>query len=112
MTYSGFATREIYTTGATCGTGTGHPSGAHELNSVILLVLVGFVLFMLGGYVLCMSFVFIYEYWCPTRFPYQMMFVSYSSNTTGVTCGAGTANPYGVPEFTPGFLVGFVSLGL
>jgi hypothetical protein len=26
-----------------------------------------------------MLFVFINVYWCPTRFPYQMMFVSYSS---------------------------------
>ena len=30
------------------------------------------------------------------RFQYQMM---------GVTCGAGTANPYGMPEFTPNFRV-------
>ena len=31
-----------------------------------------------------MLFVFIYVYWCPTRFQYQMMFVSFYSNTTGV----------------------------
>ena len=30
-----------------------------------------------------------------------MMFVSFNSNTTGVTCGAGTANPSGASEFTP-----------
>ena len=24
-------------------------------------------------------------------------------NMTGITCGAGTANPTGAPEFTPGF---------
>jgi len=35
--------------------------------------------------------VFIYVYWCSTLFPYLMMFVSLKSNTTGVTCGAGTA---------------------
>ena len=32
-----------------------------------------------------------------------MMFVSCNSNTTGVTCGAGTAHPSWVPEFTPVF---------
>jgi len=30
-----------------------------------------------------MLFVFIYTYWCPTRLQYQMMFVSFNSNTTG-----------------------------
>ena len=52
---------------------------------------------------LFMLFVFIYVYWCPTRFLYQMMFVTFNSNTTGVTCGAGTAYPSGTPEFTPEF---------
>jgi len=46
-----------------------------------------------------MIFVFIYIYWCPTRFPCQMMLVSFNSNTTGVTNGAGTANPTGAPDF-------------
>ena len=50
-----------------------------------------------------MLFVFIDVYWCPTRFPYQIMFVSFNSNTTGVTSGAGTANPSGAPEFISGF---------
>ena len=45
---------------------------------------------------------------CPTRFPYQMIFVSFNSNTTGVTCGAGKVNLSRTPEFTPRFLVGFV----
>jgi hypothetical protein len=44
-------------------------------------------------YVLFMLFVFIYVYWCSTRFPYQMMFVSSNCNTTDVTCGTCTANP-------------------
>ena len=47
-----------------------------------------------------MLFVFIYTYWCPTRFPYQMIFVSSNSHTTGVTCGAGPANPSGAPGRT------------
>jgi len=38
-----------------------------------------------------MVFVFIYVCWCPTRFPCQMMFMSFTSNTTGVTSGARTA---------------------
>ena len=48
-------------------------------------------------------FLFIYAYWCATRFPCQMMFVSFNSNTTGVTGGAGIANPSGAPELTAGF---------
>jgi len=32
-----------------------------------------------------------------------MKFVSSNSNMTGVTCGAGTANPYGAHEFIPRF---------
>jgi hypothetical protein len=44
-----------------------------------------------------MLFVFIYVNWCPTGFPYQIMFMSSNNNTTGVTIGAGTANPSGAP---------------
>jgi len=36
-----------------------------------------------------------------------MMFVSFNNNTMGVTCGEGTANPFGAPVFIP-LLVGFV----
>jgi hypothetical protein len=32
-----------------------------------------------------------------------MKFVSFNSNTTGVTCGEGTANPFGAPVFIPVF---------
>jgi len=46
-----------------------------------------------------MLFVFIYVYWYPTRFPYQMMLVLFSSNTTDVTRGTGTANPSGAPSW-------------
>ena len=53
-----------------------------------------------------MLFVFICAYWGPTRFPYQMIFVLFISNTTGVTSEAGTTNPSGAPEFTPGFYSG------
>jgi len=51
---------------------------------------------------LFMLFVFIYVYWCTTRFPYQLMFVSYS-NTTGVTSGIESVKPSGASEFTSGF---------
>jgi hypothetical protein len=49
------------------------------------------------------QFLFIYVCWCPTRFPYHMMFVSFNSNTTGATCAAGTANHCEAHEFTPAF---------
>ena len=39
------------------------------------------------------------------------LFVSFMSNTADVTCGTGTVNPSGAPEFTP-VLVGFVLLNL
>jgi hypothetical protein len=52
------------------------------------------------------------------NFPYQNLisFMTYhqvcnKSNTTGDTCGAGTANPSGAPELTP-VLVAFMLLDL
>jgi hypothetical protein len=36
------------------------------------------------------------------RFPYQMIFVSLHSYTVGLTRRAGTANPSGAPDFSPG----------
>ena len=53
--------------------------------------------FILQG---CMFvFVFIQAYFCPTGFPYRMIFVSFNSNRTGATSVARTA----YPEFTPVF---------
>ena len=64
-------------------------------------------------HVLFKLFILIYMYWwCQTRFPYQMMF---NSKTTGISCGAKTADPSGAHDFTPPpppFLVGFVLLNL
>ena len=34
------------------------------------------------------------------KFPYQMTFMSFNGNTTGVTCEAGTANHSGAHEVT------------
>ena len=56
-----------------------------------------------GGSVLFMSIVFIYVFWCATRLPNKMMFVSFNSSTTGATCGAETANPCEAHEFSPVF---------
>ena len=36
-----------------------------------------------------------------TRFPYQMMLLSFNSHMTAVTSGTGTSNPSGASEFTP-----------
>ena len=50
------------------------------------------------SHVLFMLFIFIYVhcvYWCPRRFPYQMKSMSFNSNTTGFTSGAGTVYPSG-----------------
>jgi hypothetical protein len=41
-----------------------------------------------------MDFVFINAYWCPTIFPYQMIFVSVTSN------GEGIVSTSGASEFT------------
>ena len=62
----------------------------------------------LYSHLLCMSscfflmlFVYIYKYCHPTRFPYHMMFVTFTCNTTGISNGAGTAYHSGASEFTP-----------
>jgi hypothetical protein len=55
----------------------------------------------------CMSSrLFIYYLYlatCTTPFPYRTTFVSFNSNITGVTGGAGTGGPSGAPEFIPVF---------
>ena len=54
---------------------------------------------LLEVHILLMLFVFIYVYWCSTRFPCQMMFVSINNNMTVVTSGAGTNNTSGALDF-------------
>ena len=52
---------------------------------------------------------------CRKYFPVLNSFMIYHrnwSNTTGAICGAGTAYTYGVPELSPGSLIGFVLLDL
>ena len=105
------------TTGATSGTENTYPSGTLEFAQVFL---VWFVLFILSDIclhvfsplsiwviwkdilfvftpilvwvscsVLCYLY-FIYAYWRPTWFPYQMVCWSFNCSTTGATCGTGT----------------------
>ena len=46
-----------------------------------------------------MLFEFMYIHWCPTRFPYHMMFVSFFSNTAGASRRAGVVYAFWVPPF-------------
>jgi hypothetical protein len=51
--------------------------------------------FVLNGvHALFILFVFMYLCWCPTRFPYHTMFVSFNSNTTDASSGAGNFARY------------------
>ena len=62
--------------------------------------------FFCKGFILHLYFLYLfYAYWCLTRFPYQMIFVSLNSNTTGVTSGAGITNPSGAPQFCVEFVL-------
>ena len=60
-------------------------------------------LVLYGVHALFMLFVFINVYLYATRFPYQMISVSFNRNTTGITSVVGTAYPSGAPESTPVF---------
>jgi hypothetical protein len=48
--------------------------------------------------VLLMLYVYIYVFWCATRFPCLIIFVSFSSNMTGVTFGAWT-DKFSITDF-------------
>jgi hypothetical protein len=52
---------------------------------------------------LSMRCVFIYAYWCPTAFLYQMMFILFNSYADCTTSGTGSTDPSGTSEFTTGF---------
>ena len=49
---------------------------------------------------------YLYSCTCPKRFPNHVLFVLFNSNTTGSTCGAGTAYPSGVSGDFLGLLQG------
>ena len=72
---------------------TGNSYTADEyFNSDIQLVNFSTTVIKSGGTCNQLSnYVFIYVYW------FQMMFMSFNSNTTGIISGAGTANPFGAP---------------
>ena len=57
---------------------------------------------------LCYFYSFTF-YWCPTRTPYHMIFLSFDSNTTGATSEAWTANASGTHGPTPSFWWGSVT---
>ena len=63
------------------------PAQQKDVNFMFDLSWLPFVLQGGWGHFLFMLFTFIYVYWCPTQFPYQMMFVSSNRNTAGVTYG-------------------------
>jgi hypothetical protein len=52
---------------------------------------------------LSMRCVFIYAYWCPTSFLYQMMFILFNSYADCTTSGTWSTDPSGTSEFTTGF---------
>ena len=52
---------------------------------------------------LSMRCVFIYTYWCPTPFLYQMMFILFNSYADCTTSGTGSTDPSGTSGFTTGF---------
>ena len=52
---------------------------------------------------LSMRCVFIYAYWCPTSFLYQMMFILFNSYADCTTSGTGSTDPSGTSGFTTGF---------
>ena len=49
---------------------------------------------------LCVLYLFMHT---GVQHDFHIRLVSFNSNTTGVTCGAGTANRSRAPVFTPGF---------
>ena len=69
-----------------------------------------FFLFFGGGVMLLNLYCYVllcidYVFWCPPRFQYHMMFVSFRSSTAGVTSGAGTVYRSGASTFTYVFLL-------
>jgi hypothetical protein len=62
-------------------------------------------------HVILVLIVYIFVYWCLTRFPYQMIFMSFNSNTTSATGVVGAVCPSEAHEFNPGVCVCFPSVG-
>jgi len=85
-----FVALNISTTGVTSGAGIPYP----YLRSLPVFN---------GVHVLCVVFVDQCFFFCPFLAIVLPVFLSFYSNMTGATCGAGTAYPYRAPEFTIGF---------
>jgi hypothetical protein len=70
---------------------TGESPGAPEEKTVPAPLVAAVMFVGRRGHALPMLFVFIiYLYWCPIRFPCQMMGASFNGNMTAATSGAGT----------------------
>ena len=82
--------------------------------TVIVYATAEHILMVFGSFLYSFQFfVFIYVYWCPTRFPCQMIFLLFNINTKGVgrvANGSGTAYLSGAHQSPPPVLVGFVLL--
>ena len=58
------------------------------------------------------DYLYLFTYLFTAPFPYQMMFMSFNRNTTGVISGAGTANPLRRTCVRPWCFVKFALLNL
>jgi hypothetical protein len=63
-------------------------------------------------HVLFMLFVFTYAYWCPTRFPYHMMFMSFNVTQQVSLVEHGTPNTLRNTQDHSRFLVRLVLLNV
>jgi hypothetical protein len=78
---------------STCGAGTTYPFGAHNIALFFFLCLKGVrIVHVVKLHVFTVLVSCCDGSYVLTRFPYQMMFLSFNSNTTRVTRGAGTAH--------------------
>ena len=76
------------------------------LPRILRIVCLQFYLFCRGSMFYSCCFI-----WCPIRFPWNTMFVSFNSNTTGITSGVASAHsPSGVLEFIPRVFSGCCSI--
>ena len=78
---------------STCGAGTTYPFGAHNIALFFFLCLKGVrIVHVVKLHVFTVLVSCCDGSYVLARFPYQMMFLSFNSNTTRVTRGAGTAH--------------------
>ena len=110
-------------TGSTSGARTDYLSGVHELTPLFSSILwclqrLGHKMmfsssifsFVCRGFMSYLCYLYLFavskKLLCPTWFPYHMMFVLFSDNTTGVISRVGTHYHWLALEFTLGFYLG------